>query len=82
MKPKARPRPKEARTEEDNNKEEPKKREAEEGGDDTQAPNNMVVLAKNRWGKLGEEKRKRDISKAPWTKSGRRGTTDKTSENE
>ena len=29
-----------------------------------------------------EDKRKRDISKAPWTKPGKRVTTDKTTENE
>ena len=34
-----------------------------------------MVLAKNRWGKLGDEKKKRDMAKAPWTKTGRRETT-------
>ena len=81
VKSKARPRPKEARTEEDNIKEEPTGKEAEEGGD-RKSPKKMVVLTKNRWGKLGEEKRKREMAKAPWKKAGRRGATDKAGETE
>ena len=31
----------------------------------------MVVLTRNRWGKIGEERRRRDLARAPWTKSGK-----------
>ena len=44
-------------------------------GDDKKSPKKKVVLTKNRWGKLGDEKKKRDMAKAPWTKTGRRETT-------
>ena len=78
MEAKARPKPAE--------KEEVKKEEAPtaevvaeiinvDGDDEKRSPKRGAILTKNRWGKLKEEKKKRDMAKAPWTKTGRKETT-------
>ena len=46
-----------------------------EGDDEKKSPKRGAILTKNRWGKLKEEKKKRDMAKAPWTKTGRKETT-------
>ena len=80
MKPEARPKPKEARTEEEAKQEEPNKREAEEGGYDKKSPIKMVVLTKQ-VGNRGREKKAGYIEGA-MDEIRKKGTTDKTSEKE
>ena len=75
---KARPRPKEA--EADKKDEAPNIEETEgtthaEENEDKKSPKKTATLTMNRWGKLEDEKRKRDMAKAPWTKTGRKETT-------
>ena len=46
-----------------------------EGDDEKKSPKRGAILTNSRWGKLKEEKKKRDMAKAPWTKTGRKETT-------
>ena len=52
----------------------------EEGNEDRKSPKKTAILTMNQWGKLKDEKRRRDMAKAPWTKTGRRETTTREAE--